>query len=232
MEELRILGAIASRYYSISGNNSDNHINISYGSNARYVYAYGENGNDTILGGSNDQTIDTIYGGKGTDKLYGKNGRDNLYGDEGNDILYGGNGNDFLSGSQGNDRLYGNSDSDYLRGYTPSNNKSRNDRDILTGGAGRDTFELAQHSAGSSVNRNPYAYAPGYAVITDFNRNEDKIRLTWKGNMDGFSLGVGDSDRDGRNDDTYIYYGSPSFNNIVGIVENNTGLSLNRSYFY
>ena len=230
VENLRTIGASGKPYYDVRGNDLDNLIVVNYGSNARYSFFYGEGGNDTIYAGATETGFDTVYGGQGRDHIYGRSGRDHLYGNEGNDTLDGGHHNDFLRGGQGWDRLEGDPGNDYLVGYDGTNNTvSRNDRDVLIGGSGRDTFELAQHSSGASVNRNPYAYGGGYAVIEDFNRNEDRIRLTWKGNMNGFSLGTGDFDGDGRTD-TFIYYGSQ--NNLVGVVKNNTGLSLNASYFY
>ncbi|MEO1209263.1 MAG: calcium-binding protein [Cyanobacteria bacterium J06638_20] len=212
VENLRTIGANEKPYYRVEGNDLDNVIFVNYGSNARYSFFHGEGGNDTIYAGSTATGFDTVYGGRGRDRIYGRSGRDQLHGEEGNDTLYGGHHNDTLVG-------YDRAD----------NTVSRNDRDFLTGGSGRDTFELAQHSSGASVNRNPYAYGAGYAVIEDFNRNEDRIRLTWKGNMNGFSLGTGDFNSDGRTD-TFIYYGSQ--NNLVGVVKSNTGLSLNASYFY
>lgn len=230
VENLRTIGASGKPYYLLEGNDLDNLIVINYDSNAVFTYIYGKGGNDTIYGGATTKGVDAIYGGRGNDQIYGRSGRDSLYGNEGNDTLNGGHHDDTLRGGQGWDRLNGDAGNDYLIGYDRANNTiSRNDRDYLTGGSGRDTFELAQHSSGASVNRNPYAYGGGYAVIEDFNRNEDRIRLTWSGNMNGFSLGTGDFDSDGRAD-TFIYYGSQ--NNVVGIVKSNTGLSLNASYFY
>lgn len=231
-ENLRIFSANNHPIYRITGNNFRNDIRVNYGSNTRMGIVYGEDGSDTISGSNNRNVVERIYGGNDNDTLRGNNGKDYLYGERHDDTLRGGGGDDTLHGGRNDDELIGGAGNDYLKGYDSSNNSnSRLDRDILTGGRGRDKFDLAQNSAGASVNRNPYAQGRGYAVITDFNRNEDRIRLTWRGNMDGFSLGVQDFNNDGR-DDTIVYYGSRNSDNIVGVIENNTGLSLNSSYFY
>jgi Ca2+-binding RTX toxin-like protein len=65
---------------------------------ARRSFLSGDNGNDTILGGS---------------------GGDNLLGNAGNDLIIGGNGDDGVTGGAGNDRLIGGVDqdgSDHLAG--------------------------------------------------------------------------------------------------------------------
>jgi uncharacterized delta-60 repeat protein len=64
------------------------------------VYLYGGNGNDSLLGGSNN------------DYLYGQNDSDRLIGNAGNDYLYGGAGDDILIGGAGNDLLYGQTGAD------------------------------------------------------------------------------------------------------------------------
>src|SRR5262249_25165258 len=73
---------------------------------------FGDDGDDTIIGGSN---IDGIWGG---------NGNDVLYGGAGNDYLWGGAGSGKLYGQAGGDELAVNSD-----GYS----------DFADGGAGDDT---------------------------------------------------------------------------------------------
>jgi Ca2+-binding RTX toxin-like protein len=66
--------------------------------------AYGDAGNDTLIGGSGS---DTLRGGSGNDVLKGGSGNDFLYGDGDHDQLFGGSGVDYLYGGSGNDSLYG-----------------------------------------------------------------------------------------------------------------------------
>lgn len=89
----------------------------------------GQNGNDTIYGGTN---ADTINGGNGNDKLYGYNGNDVIYGGAGNDQIWGGNGNDRLNANSGNNFLFGENGNDVIYGGTGN--------DFLSGGAGNDTI--------------------------------------------------------------------------------------------
>ncbi|MEH1864724.1 MAG: calcium-binding protein [Nostoc sp.] len=65
-------------------------------------YIIGNDGNDTLSGGSFDGN-DTIIGGAGNDVLIGGQGNDILTGGGGNDLLYGGAGSDILTGDNGND---------------------------------------------------------------------------------------------------------------------------------
>jgi Ca2+-binding RTX toxin-like protein len=65
---------------------------------------YGDDGNDTLYGGSNPPgTTDMLYGGNGADTLYGGTGDDRLDGGTSNDTLIGGLGRDYLTGGAGND---------------------------------------------------------------------------------------------------------------------------------
>ncbi|WP_368669445.1 calcium-binding protein [Roseibium sp. RKSG952] len=82
------------------------------------------------LGDTYVEAKDVIYfAGLGDDIAYGYEGDDTFYGEEGDDILYGGDGDDSLYGGDGNDWLYSGSLFD-------------GESDILTGGAGADTFIL------------------------------------------------------------------------------------------
>ena len=60
--------------------------------------AYGDDGNDTLLGGWSD---DDLHGGKGDDFIAGRSGDDDLYGDSGSDYLYGGTEDDYLKAGTG-----------------------------------------------------------------------------------------------------------------------------------
>lgn len=62
--------------------------------------AFGQEGDDTLIGGDN---VDTFEGGSGNDVLQGGRGNDSLTGGSGNDTLKGGRGDDILIGGIGND---------------------------------------------------------------------------------------------------------------------------------
>ncbi|MBD2304302.1 hemolysin-type calcium-binding protein [Chroococcidiopsis sp. FACHB-1243] len=153
---------------------------------------YGNENNDFLNGDAGD---DTLYGGSGNDTLYGGNDNDTLYGDAGNDFLngyvgndrlYGGYGNDDLEGSFGNDVVNGGSGDDIINGAggfgpEPYSSASRgsNEIDTLTGGAGKDKFRLESSGAGRDGRGVSYRYGNNdYALITDFNLNEDVITLS------------------------------------------------------
>ncbi|MEO0806369.1 MAG: calcium-binding protein [Cyanobacteria bacterium J06643_4] len=118
---------------------------------------YGGNGNDTILGRSGN---DTIYGNNDNDAIWGEAGNDTLYGDDGDDYVFGGAGDDKVVGGNGNDQLDGGLGDDRLLGV-----KSRNaiEIDELTGGGGKDTFQIGDYH-GNYYNNGGNS---DYALITD-----------------------------------------------------------------
>jgi len=75
--------------------------------------SYGEEGDDTLIGGSGYERLD---GGIGNDTLKGNSGFDDLYGEAGDDILEGGDWSDSLFGGIGADKLYGGESNDELHG--------------------------------------------------------------------------------------------------------------------
>jgi len=89
----------------------------------------GEEGNDTITGSIDN---DTIYGGGGDDLVTGGAGRDTVYGGDGDDSLGGGDDDDLIYGGMGFDTLNGDADDDVLFG--------NEDRDLLIGGTGNDVL--------------------------------------------------------------------------------------------
>lgn len=147
---------------------------VSGGSGADSLY--GGYGADRLEGGSGDDQIcgevgddcleggdgcDTLIGGSGSDMLTGDDGDDALSGSWGDDSLNGGAGQDTLFGGAGNDVLDGRGDAqlDYLNGGDGDDTLYGGDHDILSGGAGADSF----------------VFNKGVAVIQDFVADEDTI---------------------------------------------------------
>lgn len=142
-----------------------------------------------VKGTSSD---DNLYGTAQTDLIEAYEGNNNLFGRRSNDFLDGGEGKDILYGYAGNDTLVGGASDDLLNGAglaykdsTGSQNFGNEDVDTLTGGSGRDTFQLWGGSGRSGID----AYYNGtgdrdYALISDFDLSEDIIQLT---NIEGAS---------------------------------------------
>ena len=63
-----------------------------------------DGGNDTLIGGDDD---DEIYGGIGDDHIDGGAGKDVIYGEKGHDRIMGGSGNDTIHGGEGMDIVFG-----------------------------------------------------------------------------------------------------------------------------
>jgi len=91
--------------------------------------AYGNNGDDVLVGGSGNDFLEGDYG---NDLLLGNEGNDTLWGSGGNDMLFGGAGNDALYGHGGIDMLYGEDGADTINGGSSD--------DMLNGGNGQDTI--------------------------------------------------------------------------------------------
>jgi Ca2+-binding RTX toxin-like protein len=173
------------------------------------------NGNDNILlDGANDflnalAGDDTVNAGAGNDTIGGNVGNDFLIGSFGNDVLFGQSDNDVLIGGAGNDNLSGSVGNDTLNGFSRS--QPENQRDILTGGTGADTFVLGDRISSF------YLSASSVATITDFDFSQgDKIEIegsfsdyTLQKNIDFSGSGALDTliRRDG---------------DIIGIVQDNT----------
>ena len=123
---------------------------------------------------------------------------DRIVGTEENDVLTGTAGNDFISGNGGDDTI---------NGY----GGSVGELDILTGGAGADTFVIDMAS---------YAYADdGYAVITDFQPGIDRLDLT--GFEELVTLGTYNNDNEIH---TLIYEND----DLLGVIQ---GIELSQNDF-
>lgn len=168
-----------------------------------------------------------MFGGVGNDTLYGGTGDDILNGGDlntpksnggliigpSNDLLYGGNGNDTLIG--------GGRDSSFS-----------GEVDTVTGGAGGDTFVLGDASQVYYNSRLlPSVFPPDkdYAIITDFNPQQDFIQLSAKGSYSFGSSPIADVSG------TAIYLdkdaGGDLEQQIVAIVQDTSNLNLDSSYF-
>lgn len=155
---------------------------------------------------------DTLQGGAGNDALRGGFGSDVLLGLGGDDRLLGGGGSDWLKGHDGNDILEG--ASRLTAGLF--------ERDILSGGAGQDTFVLGNQYQ-SYYSR---GYSWDYANIVDFNAQEDKIQL--QGTAANYRAY-------GSRGNTYLYkvsrYSWYLNHDLVAVVQGNESLNLQSDSF-
>jgi hypothetical protein len=106
---------------------------------AEDIDAYGDEGNDTIIG---SPLADAVDGDEGDDVLRGAAGDDRLDGDEGSDTLLGGAGDDTLVAADGNDGLDGQAGSDTYRLDLFESTSSIRVAD--TGTEGTDTIDLLE----------------------------------------------------------------------------------------
>jgi Ca2+-binding RTX toxin-like protein len=138
--------------------------------------AYGDAGNDTIVGGSG---YESLYGGTGDDNIQGNYGFDNLYGEDGNDTLDGGSFSDTIYGGTGNDTIYGGGDAD-----------------VIEGNAGDDTIygdysPISTANATSPLSNDERIWGGAGADVIHGDFGTDYI---WSGDRDGTEyLGLDDS---------------------------------------
>lgn len=195
-------------------------------------FLFGDVNNDRIFAAAGN---DVAFGGAGNDRIYGQDGDDSLFGQAGSDRLYGGNGDDNLFGYTGNDILVGGAGNDVINGagfayddFTGAQSFGDGEFDILTGGTGNDTFQLWGGSARGGVN---VYYDSGstsdYALITDFNINDDKISLSKEFT---YSLGASPSNLPSG---TAIYLDNGGTNELIAVLQNVSvdTISLSGDYF-
>ncbi|WP_420414759.1 LamG-like jellyroll fold domain-containing protein [Roseibium sp.] len=210
----------------------------------------GTDGADTLSGTGEADAIDgglgndTIDGEGGNDVLQGGYGNDDLSGGEGNDVLDGGHGEDVLDGGAGDDLLISRSDGRegaiaYVEGRDEGDpyNELTNGKlypnqpipadDVLTGGAGADTFYfqtlinakqryIEEHTQDDGTIRwhgvagendklhDHWVDMIGNDVITDFNRGEGD-RIIIEGHTTKIrSISYGDANSDGVMDHSVI----------------------------
>ncbi|MFN9173915.1 MAG: Calx-beta domain-containing protein, partial [Synechocystis sp.] len=194
------------------------------------IYNHGEGFNnryynDRILTVSNVEILNlkaTIY----ADILQGFAGNDTLDGNSGNDSINGGDGNDNVIGGVGNDTINGDAENDVIIGVNPyADTPGVNEVDNLTGGAGSDIFVLGNNTDVFYDDKSTTNAGTGnYALITDFNLNEDKIQL--RGAKSNYLLTVSSGN-------TSIYFNKPGSepDELIAIIQGVTGLDINGSYF-
>ncbi|MEM9485750.1 MAG: CAP domain-containing protein, partial [Cyanobacteria bacterium P01_F01_bin.116] len=209
-----------------------------YGNEGKDVIR-GDDGNDQIWGGSGDDRIgggagnDVIRGDDGNDQIWGSSGNDRIGGGAGNDVIRGGSGNDKIWGSFGNDRLLGETGSDKLVGgdgndiLQGSGGQTASEKDVMTGGKGRDKFILGNQSgafyddgkAGSMGTSN-------YALITDLNQG-DVIQLS---NDHNYRLGSAPS---GVESGRALFIDNPSGqkDELIAVIRGSANLNFNSSTF-
>ncbi len=131
----------ADQLYGGDGNDLlDNRNDI--GTGASVNLAYGEAGNDTLLGGDGGETF---TGGDGNDSLEGNAGNDWLEGNAGNDRLDGGASNDSLQGGDGDDTLLGGDGANtILTGLGNDTIRHGGGRDVITNEGGQDVLEIRE----------------------------------------------------------------------------------------
>ena len=120
--------------------------------------AFGNNGNDVLIGGSRNDTLvggagsDELRGGAGDDIIRGSNGgttAELIFGDAGDDRLFGGTGSNTIEGGTGNDIIRGNSGNDVINGGLGNDQifagagtntiRAGSGNDQVIGGSGMDT---------------------------------------------------------------------------------------------
>ena len=164
-------------------------------------------------------------GGYGNDVLVGGSGDDFISDDTSSDITNN-NGDDVLVGGVGYDTLAGGGGDDLLKGY----GGDYAEIDVLRGDAGADSYVLASadnlyydRSSASGNDRD-------YAVMQDFDSSDV---ITLNGSQSDYSLRSDELGSQSTTDsatqaDTLIYYGDSE---LIGIVEDTSGLSLSSSNF-
>lgn len=203
------------------------------GSNAAVIK--GTQRRDVLKGSNRSQTFrasggnDTVFAGGGNDRAWGGAGNDVLSGEAGNDRLSGEGGNDKLIGGAGKDQLAGRGGRDQLIGVNAKAGKpGLNERDILIGGGDKDLFVLGDRAKvyyndgrNNTLGRNDYAF------IQDFNaKSGDKIQL--KGRAKNYRIGSAPKGtRGGRG----IFLQTSGQDELIAIVKNNSGLTLQSSAF-
>jgi Ca2+-binding RTX toxin-like protein len=173
-----LLSDVTSGRVEVHAGKGDDSVRVdeSFGLVPLSLVAFGEQGNDTLVGGSAN---DELHGDQGSDTLYGNDGNDTLEGDQGKDMLAGGFGDDDLGGDNGCDTLYGEGGADKLRGG--------NGKDLLDGGDDNDDLdgERGSDSLTGGLGVDSFAGSEKDGELLDLVTGEDLYTATAKGGGGG-----------------------------------------------
>ena len=191
----------------------------------------GENGDDTVSGGSGNDFVagnagnDSVLGDAGDDEITGNDGNDTLIGETGDDTLIGGADSDLISGNIGDDLLIGVNNTD------PDSDFGTGEQDTLTGGAGSDTFILADTNSIFYDDGDSFSAGDAdFALITDFNPGNDIIQL--QGSADLYELDFFTSSTGTTDAKLTFNSGVTAAAETIAILEDvDTNLSINDSAF-
>ncbi|CNE87472.1 putative hemolysin [Yersinia bercovieri] len=142
---------------------------INFSSSTKNTIILGENYRNQILGGSQDDIINTydgndsinsgagddiisagggndyITGGAGNDTIHGGQGDDTIDGDEGNDTIHGEQGDDTIYGGEGNDTIHGGQGNNVIHGDDGDDViYAEQGNNTIYGGNGNDTIHGGQ----------------------------------------------------------------------------------------
>ncbi|MBD2196559.1 MULTISPECIES: calcium-binding protein [Calothrix] len=157
--------------FEINGLGGDDILDVNSlaGTGVNLVEFTGGAGNDWLDGSGTETTL-RAYGNDGNDTLTGGSAHDSLYGDAGKDLLQGGDGNDYLSGGHDDDTLIGNRGADRFLGGAGNdlliwNNGDGSDR--ISGETGYDTVQV--NGAGVGDNFRLQRNSQGQAIFDRLN---------------------------------------------------------------
>ncbi|MTJ36461.1 calcium-binding protein, partial [Dolichospermum sp. UHCC 0260] len=217
-DDLLILDYSSNNYGGISSpwyNGSYGYFQANYNTSSYDQVSYSNIERLQITGTAVD---DSIYTGSGNDNIAGGLGDDYISGGDGNDTINGGAGNDTINAGDGNDNIDGVNGASLTPGL--------GEKDTLTGGTGSDRFILGNATKAYYDDGNTLINGSNdYADITDFNIADGDI-IQLQGTSSNYLLAVVGAD-------TQILINKPGTepDELIGIVRNRTGLSLNGSNF-